>query len=173
MKFASLVVWTAVLICLSMPAKAQENLVKFIEHYNGVQVRIEASSAKCDAVDKDLYAKKVGDGLQAIGITFAPGALTRAYLFIWATPFGPLNQQCATFMSLRLGADVSSAVARIDVKMAGDKNLIEKIKVVAGTYPAAFYLTSRLFVKTRINTPEQVLTAIGQLMNDIDRDRKS
>ena len=173
MKFATLVVSAAVLICLSMPAKAQENLVKFIEHYNGVQVRIEASSAKCDAVDKDLYAKKVGDGLQAIGITFAPGALTRAYLFIWATPFGALNQRCATFMSLRLGADVSSAVARIDAKITSDKILIEKIKVVAGTYPAAYYITSRLFVKSRLNTPEQVLTAIGQLVNDVNRDRKS
>jgi hypothetical protein len=173
MKIATLVVSAAVLICLSLPAKAQQNLVKFIEHYNGVQVRIEASSVKCDISDTNLYIKKVGEGLQAIGITPDPLALTRAYLFIWALPFGALGQQCATFMSLRLGADVSSAVARIDAKITSDKILIEKIKVVAGTYPAAFYLTTRLFVKTRINTPEQVLTAIGQLMNDVDKDRKS
>ena len=173
MKISTLVVSASVLICLTMPAKAQEALVKFIEHYNGVQVRIEESSKKCDIVDKELYAKKVGEGLTAIGITPNPQALTRAYLFIWATRFGPLSQQCATFMSLRLGADVSSVVAKMKVKMTDDKNLIGKIKVLKGTYPAAFYLTSRLFVKVRKNMPGHVLTAIGQLVDDIDKKRKS
>ena len=173
MKFSTLVVSAAVLVCLSMPAKAQESLVKFIEHYNGVQVRIEESSKKCDIVDKDLYAKKVGDGLTAIGITPNPQALTRAYLFIWVRRFGPLSQQCATFMSLRLGADVSSAVVKMKVKMTEDKILIEKMKVIKGTYPAAYYLTARLFVKVRLNMPGHVLTAIGQLVDDIDKKRKS
>ncbi len=170
MKISNLVISTAVLISLTMPAKAQEPLVNFIEHYNGVEVRIEESSKKCDIVDKDLYAKKVGEGLTAIGITPNPQALTRAYLFIWARRFGPLSQQCATFMSLRLGADVSSDVAKIKVKMTDDKILIEKIKVLKGTYPAAFYLTSRLFVKVRKNMPGHVLTAIGQLVDDVDKE---
>ena len=95
MKIPNLVVSAAVLVCLTVPAKAQEPLVKFIEHYNGVQVRVEESSKKCDIVDKELYAKKVGDGLTAIGITPNPQALTRAYLFIWVRRFGPLSQQCA------------------------------------------------------------------------------
>jgi hypothetical protein len=100
MKIATLAVSAAVLISLSMPANAQESLVKFIEHYNGVEVRLDESAAKCDAKDKDLYAKKVGDGLQAIGITPNPQAITRAYLFIMAVPFGAMNQRCALFMSL-------------------------------------------------------------------------
>ncbi len=173
MKISTLAASAAVLICLTVPAKAQEALVKFIEHYNGVQVRIEESSKKCDIVDKELYAKKVGEGLTAIGITPNPQALTRAYLFIWATRFGPLKQQCATFMSLRLGADVSSAVAKSKVKLTSDEILIKKIKVIKGTYPAAFYITSRLFVKVRLNMPGHVLTAIGQLVDDIDKKRKS
>ena len=173
MKFSILGVSAAVLICLTMPAKAQEPLVKFIEHYNGVQVRIEESSKKCDIVDKELYAKKVGEGLTAIGITPNPQALTRAYLFIWARPFGPLSQQCATFMSLRLGADVSSVVAKMKVKMTDDKILIGKTEVLKGTYPAAFYLTSRLFVKVRRNMPEYVLTVIERLVDDVDKKRKS
>ena len=161
MKITTLVVSAAVLISLSMPANAQQSLVKFIEHYNGVEVRLDKSAAKCDAKDKDLYAKKVGDGLQAIGITHNPEALTRAYLFIMAVRFGAMNQRCALFMSLRLGADVRSAVAKIDVKTKGDKVLIEKIKVVSGSFPAAFYLTARMFVKSRLEMPDEVLKGIG------------
>ncbi len=175
MKISALVASAAIAACLSIPAKAQEqqSLAKFIDHYNGIEVRIEGQSAKCDVRDKDLYAKKLGERLQAIGITPDPIAVTRAYLFIWATRFGPLNQQCATFMSLRLGTDVSAAVARIDAKIKDDKVLIARIKAVQGTFPAAFYLVAKMFVKVRRNTPEHVLTVIDQLVEEVDKARKS
>ena len=175
MKILALVASAAIAACLSIPAKAQEqqSLAKFIDHYNGIQVRIEGQSAKCDVRDKDLYAKKLGERLQAIGITPDPIAVTRAYLFIWAIRFGPLNQQCATFMSLRLGADVSAAVARIDAKTEGDKVLFARIKAVKGTFPAAFYFVAKMFVKVRRNVPEHVLTVIDQLVEEVDKVRKS
>ncbi len=158
-----------------LPAKAQEqqSLAKFIDHYSGIQVRIEGQSAKCDVRDGDLYAKKLGERLRAIGITPNPIAVTRAYLFIWAIRFGPLNQQCATFMSLRLGTDVSLAVARIDAKIKGDKVLMARIKALKGTVPAAFYIVAKMFVKVRRNTPEHVLTVIEQLVEEVDKVRKS
>ncbi len=175
MKISALVASAAIAACLSIPAKAQEqqSLAKFIDHYKGIQVRIEGQSAKCDIVDSDLYAKKLGERLQAIGITPDPIAITRAYLFIWAIDFGPLNQQCATFMSLRLGTDVSAAVARIDAKIEDDKVLIARIKAVKATFPAAFFLVYKMFVKVRLNMPEHVLTVIDQLVEEVDKVRKS
>ncbi len=173
MKIAKFVAPALLLVCLSIPAKAQEHLAKFIEHYNGVQVRIEESSKACNVADKDTYAKQVGEGLTAMGITPNPQAFIRAYLFIWAIPFGPLNQQCTAFMSLRLGADVSSAVATIDAKVVSDKILIEKIKVVAGTFPASFYITSRLFVRLKIDMSDYIVKTIGQLLGNIEKVRGS
>lgn len=175
MKISALVASAAIAACLSIPAKAQEqlSLAKFIDHYNGITVRIEGQSAKCDILDGDLYVKKLGERLQAIGFTPDPIAITRAYLFIWAIRFGPLNQQCATFMSLRLGTDVSAAVARIDAKIKDDKILIARIKEVQGTFPAAFYLVDKMFVKVRRNMPEHVLTVIDQLVEEVDKVRKS
>jgi len=175
MKISALVASAAIAACLSIPAKAQElqSLAKFIDHYKGIQVRIEGQSAKCDIVDSDLYAKKLGERLQSIGITPDPIAITRAYLFIWAVRFGPLNQQCATFMSLRLGTDVSAAVARIDAKIKGDEILVARIKTVKGTFPAAFFLVYKMFVKVRLNMPEYVLTMIDALVEEVDKVRKS
>ncbi len=175
MKISALLASAAIAACLSIPAKAQEqqSLAKFIDHYKGITVRIEGQSAKCDIRDGDLYVKKLGERLQAIGITPDPIAITRAYLFIWAIRFGPLNQQCATFMSLRLGTDVSAAVVRLDAKIKGDKVLIERIKAVKGTFPAAFYIVAKMFVKVRRNVPEHVLTVIEQLVEEVDNVRKS
>ncbi len=175
MKIPALVASAAIAACLSIPAKAQEqrSLAKFIDHYKGIQVRIDGQSAKCDIVDSDLYAKKLGERLQAIGITHDPIAITRAYLFISVIRFGPLNQQCATFMSLRLGTDVSAAVARIDAKIKGDKVLITRIKAVKATFPAVFFLVYKMFVKVRLNMPEHVLTVIDKLVEEVDKVRKS
>ncbi len=172
MKNAKFVIPAILLICLSVPAKAQESLAKFVGHYNGIEVRIEESSKICNVGDKAVYEKQVGDGLQAMGITPDPQAFTRAYLFIWAIPFGPLNQQCTTFMSLRLGADVAAAVAKIDAKVEKDKLLIKKINVVAGEFPAAFYITTRLFVRLKMDMSDYVVKTIGLLLGDIEKARQ-
>ncbi len=42
-----------------------------------------------------------------------------------------------------------------------------------GTFPAAFYLVAKMFVKVRRNMPEHVLTVIDQLVEEVDKARKS
>jgi hypothetical protein len=152
-------------------AQAQESLAKFIDNVSGYNVRIQAGSEKCGVKDDERYKKTLISKIDAVGVTADPIAITKAYLFIWARAFGPLYQQCAVFMALRWGADFSSAAVRIDASLDADKNLIAKVKTVAGTFPAAFYLSSQLFVKLAPSTPDYVDEVIGVLVDDFKKAR--
>lgn len=123
------------------------NLAKFIKGFNSVTVRIHPESQRCGITDTAHFGEKVKQELVAAGLKENPDALTTAYLFIWAKAFGPLGQQCAVFSSLRLGKDVSAAVAELNVQQTEDNMLVEQVKTVQGTFPAAFFLTSKLDVR--------------------------
>jgi hypothetical protein len=123
------------------------NLAKFIKGFNAVTVRIQPESDRCGIRDGAHFADKVKQELVSAGLKENPDALTSAYLFIWAKAFGPLGQQCAVFSSLRLGRDVSAAAAEFKVQQDEDNTLIEQVRTVRGTFPAAFYLTSKLDVR--------------------------
>lgn len=122
-------------------------LAKFIKGFNAVSVRIQPESERCGIRDAVHYGDKVKQELTALGLKEDAGALTTAYLFIWAKAFGPLGQQCAVFSSLRLGKDVSGSVTKVDVQQTEDNMLIERANTVQGTFPAAFYFTSKLDVR--------------------------
>ena len=123
------------------------SLAKFIKGFNAVTVRIQPESQRCGIRDAAHYGEKLKQELIATGLKENPDALTTAYLFIWAKAFGPLGQQCAVFTSLRLGRDISAAAAEIKVQQTDDNILIEQVRTVQGTFPAAFYLTSKLDVR--------------------------
>ena len=123
------------------------NLAKFIKGFNAVTVRIHPESQRCGINDTAYYGEKVKQELVAAGLKENPAALTTAYLFIWAKAFGPMGQQCAVFSSLRLGRDVSAAAAELKVQQTDDNMLVEQVRTVQGTFPAAFFLTSKLDVR--------------------------
>jgi len=122
-------------------------LAKFIKGFNAVSVRIQPESERCGIRDAVHYGNKVKQELTALGLKEDPNAVSTAYLFIWAKAFGPLGQQCAVFSSLRLGKDISGSVTKIDVQQTEDNMLVERANTVQGTFPAAFYFTSRLDVR--------------------------
>ena len=122
-------------------------LAKFIKGFNAVTVRIQPESERCGIRDAGHYGNKVKQELVAAGLKEDAGALTTAYLFVWAKAFGPLGQQCAVFSSLRLGKDVSASVTQVDVQQTEDNMLVERARTVQGTFPAAFYFTSKLDVR--------------------------
>jgi len=123
------------------------NLAKFIKGFNAVTVRIQPESDRCGIRDAAHFGDKVRQELVAAGLKENPEALTTAYLFIWAKAFGPLGQQCAVFSSLRLGRDVAGAAAELKVQQTEDNMLVEQVRTVQGTFPAAFFLTSKLDVR--------------------------
>src|SRR5262245_20937360 len=122
-------------------------LAKFIKGFNAITVRIQPESERCGIRDAVHYGDKVKQGLLDAGLKENADALTTAYLFIWAKAFGPAGQQCAVFSSLRLGKNVSAAVTQLEVKQTDDNMLVEKVNTVEGTFPAAFFFTSKLDVR--------------------------
>jgi hypothetical protein len=46
----------------SAPALAQENLAKFIEYYNGIEVRLQGKSAECGIKDPSRYEATLDTG---------------------------------------------------------------------------------------------------------------
>ena len=123
------------------------NLAKFIKGFNAVTVRIHPESQRCGITDAAHFSEKVKQELVSAGLKENPDALTSAYLFIWAKAFGPLGQQCAVFSSLRLGKDVSATAAELNVHQTEDNMLVEQVRMVQGTFPAAFFFTSKLDVR--------------------------
>jgi hypothetical protein len=155
---------------LSVPANA-DPLVKFIRGVNDVKVNIQPGSNECGINDPGTYKATLIKGLSEAGIAPDPMALSTAYLFIWGEAFGMAKQQCAVFMSLRLGADVSGTAIRIETKVTEDKMLVEEAQRVDGTFPAAFYITSRLFVKLEPSTADFANDVVGQLVSDMKKAR--
>ena len=153
------------------PADAQESLAKYIERFNSVVVNLGPGSDGCGIRDKERYAATVARGLTDAGLKNDPIGLSTAYLFIWGTSFGPLNQQCAIFMSLRLGADVAGAAVSIESKLAEDQSLVQHVKAVEGTFPGTFWISSSLFVHVSGGTENAVNSNIDMLVNDFKKAR--
>jgi hypothetical protein len=161
----------AAAMVLTTPALAADPLVKFIRGFNDVKVNVMPGSNECGINDPAHYQKALATKLTEAGLKPDPMAISTAYLMIWGEAFGTLKQQCAVFMSLRLGADVSGAAVRIEGKVTDDKVLIEEAQRVEGTFPAAFYFTSRLFVKLEPSTADFATQVVGQLVDDMKKAR--
>ena len=138
-----------------------------LQGFNDVKVNIMQGTQECGINDAAHYKSVLTKGLTDAGLKPDPMAISTAYLFIWGEAFGALKQQCAVFMSLRLGADVSGTAIRIETKISDDKVLVEEAQRVDGTFPAAFYLTSRLFVKLEPSTADFATGVVGQLVDDM------
>ena len=173
MKLKALAAAMAIAMCLGSPAKAQESLAKHIDYFSGVDVRFVGATDKCGIKDKDRYSKKLGDSLQATGIRPDPLAIPHAYLFVQAVAFGPLSQQCAVFLGMRLGTDVKAAAARLEARLEDDKVLIDNFKMVEGVFPAAFFYVTLLFVELKPSTPDRVEAEIDRLVAQFDKARNS
>ena len=156
----------------SAPALAQENLAKFIEYYNGIEVRLQGKSAECGIKDPSRYEATLDRALTKAGLKKDVAGIPTAYLFVWGRAFGPFDQQCAIFMSLRFGTNVAASAVRLDFSLTEDKILLEKLKAVAGVFPAAFYLTSTLFVKLVPSAPDTVDETIGYLVSNFEQARR-
>jgi len=50
----------------SAPALAQENLAKFIEYYNGIEVRLQGKSAECGIKDPSRYEATLDRALKLV-----------------------------------------------------------------------------------------------------------
>lgn len=74
-------------------------------------------------------------------------------------------------MSLRFGTDIAAGAVKIDVSLESDGVLIEQIKTVVGTFPAAFYLTSQLFVRPVSGMPFSIEEIIDTLVGDFRKAR--
>jgi hypothetical protein len=131
----------------TMEHSGQQNLAKFIRGFNSINVRIEPGSERCGIRDANHYAGTLKDALKTAGLEEKSDAITTAYLFIWGKAFGVGSQQCAMFTSLRLGTDVSAAKVEISTSQEADGSIMEQMKKVEGTFPAAFFITSKLGVK--------------------------
>lgn|GEM_PF-3821577 len=154
------------------PASAQANLAKFIEGFNGVDVRFEGAANACGLKDKSRYEATLRKAMAGLGLKEDPVAIPKAHLFVFANAFGPARQQCAVFMALRMGTDVSASAVRIDAELTSDLVLIERAKAVAGVFPAAFYVTSLLFVKLAPSTPDAVDEGVVTLVDAFARARQ-
>jgi hypothetical protein len=157
---------------LATQASAQESLAKFIEGYNAVKVHIQDGSNECGIKDQMRYNKSVDQKLSAIGLKADPLAIPTAYLRIVGKAFGPLKQQGAIFMSLRLGTDITAAAVKIDATLESDQILIEKFRAVLGTFPSAFFITSTLFVKLTPSAPDAIDEGIDVLVKSFNAARQ-
>ncbi len=155
----------------SLPAHAADPLVKYIQGFNDVKVNILPGTQECGINDAAFYQKTLAGKLAEAGLKPDPMAISTAYLMIWGEAFGTMKQQCAVFMSLRLGADIAGTAIRIETKVSEDKMLVEEAQRVDGTFPAAFYMTSRLFVKLEPSTADFATGVVGQLVDDMKKAR--
>ncbi len=171
MRVLATIAIAAAAAAVSPPASAADPLIKFVEGFNAVKVNIVPGTQECGINDAGHYQTALTKKLTDAGLKPDPMALSTAYLFIWGEAFGALKQQCAVFMSLRIGAEVSGTAVRIEARVMDDKILIEEAQRVEGTFPAAFYLTSKLFVKLEPSTADFATDVVGQLVDDMKKAR--
>lgn len=150
----------------TMEQSGTQNLAKLIRGFNAVNVRIEPGSERCGIRDVNHYAGSLKDALKAAGLEEKGDAITAAYLFIWARAFGVGSQQCAMFTSLRLGTDVSAAQIDLTVKQDADGMIVEEMRKVQGTFPAAFFITAKLGVRLSPTAATAQDTIIEELVAD-------
>ena len=150
-----------------------QNLAKFIRGFNSVNVRIQPGSERCGISDATYYQGKLRDALKTVGLEEKSDALTGAYLFIWGQAFGVAGQQCAMFSSLRLGSDVSAAAVEFKTRQEADGTVVEQLKTVQGTFPAAFFITSKLGVKMERSAAAEQDKIIEELVADFKAARST
>jgi hypothetical protein len=150
----------------TMEHSGQQNLAKLIRGFNSVNVRIEPGSERCGIRDADHFTGTLKDALKTAGLEEKSDAITSAYLFIWGRAFGVGAQQCAMFTSLRLGTDVSAAQVDLTVKEDADGMIVEEMRKVQGTFPAAFFITSKLGVRLSPSAAAAQDTIIEELVAD-------
>ena len=171
-KFGLLAILFLGAIGFTTQASANDSLAKFIEGYKAVEVLIQEGSNECGIKDQARYSKYLEQKLGAIGLKADPLAIPTAYLRVIGRAFGPFKQQCAIFMSLRLGTDVTAAAVQIEAKLESDHILIEKYKAVVGTFPSAFFLTTTLFVQLTPSAPDAIDEGIDVLINSFNSARQ-
>jgi hypothetical protein len=150
-----------------MEQGAPENLAKLIRGFNAVNVKIQPGSDRCGIRDANHYAGRLKDELRAVGLQESSDALTSAYLFIWARSFGIAGEQCAMFSSLRLGTNVSAAVTEMSTKEQSDGMIVDQMKTIQGTFPAAFFMTAKLGVKLEPSAAGEQDKIIQELVADL------
>ena len=155
----------------TMEQSEQQNLAKFIRGFNAINVRIEPGSERCGIRDASHYAGTLKDALKTIGLEEKSDAVSTAYLFIWGRAFGVGAQQCAMFTSLRLGTDISAAKVEISVQKDEDGTIVEQMKKVQGTFPAAFFITSKLGVRLSPTAAAAQDDIIDELVADLKASR--
>lgn len=160
------------LLLSTVSAQAGTPLAKFIEGFSDVHVRVEGGSKTCGITDGNRYKATVINQLDRIGVPFKDEAITEAYLFIWGEAFGIAKQQCAVFTAIRFGADMEMSAMKVDAKLAGDKMLIDKVKVVHGTVPGNFYTVGNQSVQFVPSTADYIDEAIGKMIAKFAEDRK-
>ena len=155
----------------TMEQSEPQNLAKFIRGFNAINVRIEPGSERCGIRDANHYAGTLKDALKTIGLEEKSDAVSTAYLFIWGRAFGVGAQQCAMFTSLRLGTDISAAKVEISVQKDEDGTIVEQMKKVQGTFPAAFFITSKLGVRLSPTAAAAQDDIIDELVADLKASR--
>lgn len=155
----------------TMEQSGQQNLAKLIRGFNAVKVRIEPGSERCGIRDADHYAGTLKDALKGAGLEEKSDAISTAYLFIWGRAFGIGSQQCAMFTSLRLGTDVSAAKVELSVQKDDDGTIVEQMRKVQGTFPAAFFITSKLGVRLSPSAAAAQDDIIDELVADFKASR--
>jgi hypothetical protein len=155
----------------TMEHSGQQNLAKLIRGFNAVSVRIEPGSERCGIRDANHYAGTLKDALKGVGLEERADAISTAYLFIWGRAFGVGAQQCAMFTSLRLGTDVSAARVELSSRQDADGKIIEEMRKVEGTFPAAFFITSKLGVRLSPTAAAAQDDIIDELVADFKTSR--
>ncbi|HEY4136539.1 MAG TPA: hypothetical protein VGO34_15140 [Alphaproteobacteria bacterium] len=163
LKFLAPLLLTLALFTTSQTAQAQEPLAKFIERFNNVSVEFGPKSDDCGIRDKQRYAATVTQGLTQAGLASDRAAITSAYLFVWGVNFGPLDQQCAIYVSLRLGADVPGKVVSV---LPNDDSVFQRMKTVEGTFAGTFWTSSILFVHVSGFTEDAVNDNVVELTKE-------
>jgi hypothetical protein len=157
----------------TMEHSGPQNLAKLIRGFNAVNVRIEPGSERCGIRDAQHYAGTLKDALKAVGLEERNDAISTAYLFIWGRAFGVGAQQCAMFTSLRLGTDISAAKVDVTVKQDADGMIVEQMRKVEGTFPAAFFITSKLGVRLSPTAAAAQDDIIDELVADLKAARST
>jgi hypothetical protein len=153
-----------------MEKGAPQNLAR---GFNTVNVRIQPGSERCGIRDAVHYSNTLRSALRSAGLEERSDAITGAYLFIWGRTFGIAEQQCAMFSSLRLGTDVSAARVEMTTTQAEDGTIIDRMKTVQGTFPAAFFITAKLGVKLEPSAAAETDKIIEELVADFKAARGS
>lgn len=169
-----------VIAAVAMPAHAQDAavveegaLARYITRVSAVTARTGGDAQACGLEQPEQYANKLETALANRGLRLDPSAATQAYLMIWVTAFGALDNMCAVFMSLRFVTNVAMSAIDLEGVTESERPLVHRYRESVTSVPAAFYSDWQQFVRSSSDARFHVDTVIDALVGKFQKARGS